>query len=266
MIKLIATDVDGTLCRISTPKIHEGYYAAARTLLDKGIKFVAASGRQYPALARLFDPVHEELLYIADNGAHVRVENKDLYVSKMDLETSHELVRDVRALGNGCECAYCVAGIAYFSPLDQTVYQIMKDNMLYECRMVDSLEELEEPCIKLTVFHPTDAEGVTAKTFVPKWEDRLQLACSGFTYVDVMNKGTNKGNSLKMIQDYYGISPAETMTLGANTNDLQMFENASYSYAVGDARQEVIDSARFTAPPMKEDGVLQVLEKLIDTL
>ncbi len=79
MIKLIATDVDGTLCRISTPKIHEGYYAAARTLLDKGVKFVAASGRQYPALARLFDPVHEELLYIADNGAHVRVENKDLY-------------------------------------------------------------------------------------------------------------------------------------------------------------------------------------------
>ena len=49
MIKLIATDVDGTLCRISTPKIHEGYYAAVRTLLDKGVKFVAASGRQYPA-------------------------------------------------------------------------------------------------------------------------------------------------------------------------------------------------------------------------
>ena len=196
----------------------------------------------------------------------MRVENKDLYVSKMDLETSHELVRDVRALGNGCECAYCVAGIAYFSPQDKTVYQIMKDNMLYECRMVDSLEELKEPCIKLTVFHPTDAEGVTAKTFVPKWEDRLQLACSGFTYVDVMNKGTNKGNSLKMIQDYYGISPEETMTFGDNINDLQMFENAYYSYAVGDARQEVIDSARFTAPPMKEDGVLQVLEKLIDTL
>lgn len=83
--------------------------------------------------------------------------------------------------------------------------------------MVDSLEELKEPCIKLTVFHPTDAEGVTAKTFVPKWEDRLQLACSGFTYVDVMNKGTNKGNSLKMIQDYYGISPEETMTFGDNT-------------------------------------------------
>ena len=79
-----------------------------------------------------------------------------------------------------------------------------------------SLEELKEPCIKLTVFHPTDAEGVTAKTFVPKWEDRLQLACSGFTYVDVMNKGTNKGNSLKMIQDYYGISPEETMTFGDN--------------------------------------------------
>ena len=57
MIKLIATDVDGTLCRISTPKIHEGYYAAARTLLDKGVKFVAASGRQYDGLLRTFAPV-----------------------------------------------------------------------------------------------------------------------------------------------------------------------------------------------------------------
>ena len=47
MIKLIATDVDGTLCRISTPKIHEGYYAAARTLLDKGVKFVAAASTRH---------------------------------------------------------------------------------------------------------------------------------------------------------------------------------------------------------------------------
>ena len=75
---------------------------------------MATRYRQYPALARLLIRYMKNFFYIADNGAHVRVENKDLYVSKMDLETSHELVRDVRALGNGCECAYCVAGIAYF--------------------------------------------------------------------------------------------------------------------------------------------------------
>ena len=119
-VKLIASDMDGTLLN-GKGELDPAFFPLFRELELRGIRFAAASGRQYPALARLFDPVHEELLYIADNGAHVRVENKDLYVSKMDLETSHELVRDVRALGNGCECAYCVAGIAYFSPLDLPV-------------------------------------------------------------------------------------------------------------------------------------------------
>ena len=101
MIKLIAIDLFGTLLHNGAQKLTPRAIELIHELTQKGVHFVAASGRQYPALARLFEPVHEELLYIADNGAHVRVENKDLNVSKMDLETSHELVRDVRAIGNG---------------------------------------------------------------------------------------------------------------------------------------------------------------------
>ena len=264
MIKLIATDVDGTLGEVNTPKIHEEYYTVIRALLDRGIKGVIASGRQYPALLRLFSDLKDELAYVADNGAHVLLNGKDLYVSPMTLEVSRELVRDVRTLGNGCECAYCVAGKAYFSPKDQNVYRVMKEQMHYDCYMVDFLEELEEPCIKMTVYHPSDAEGVTAEWFTPKWRERLQVSCSGKVYMDIMNSDTNKGASLKKIQDYYGIRPEETMVFGDNFNDLEMFDCAYYSYAVGDARQEVIDSARFTAPPMKENGVLQILKELLE--
>lgn len=266
MIKLIATDVDGTLGEVSTPTIHEEYYSVIRALLDKGIKIAIASGRQHPALAHLFAPMKDELIYVADNGAHVCLEGKDLYISKMTLETSRELVRDVRTLGNGCECAYCVAGKAYFSPQDENVYRVMKEKMNYDCQMVDSLEELSEPCIKMTVYHPTDAEGATAEWFAPKWSERLQVACSGFSYVDIMNDDTNKGESLKKVQEYFGIAKEETMAFGDNFNDLEMFEQAYYSYAVGDARQEVLDSARFTTLPMKENGVLNELKKFLRTL
>lgn len=266
MVKLIATDVDGTLGEVNTPVINPEYYTVIRKLLDRGIKIALASGRQHPALARLFADMQEELIYIADNGAHVWLQNQDLYISQMDLETSHELVRDVRMLGNGCECAYCVAGLAYFSPKDHTVHQVMRDGMHYKCKVVDSLEELNEPCIKMSVYHPTDAEGMTAKTFTPKWSKRMQVACAGDSYMDVMNIGTNKGTSLKKVQEYLGIKKEETMVFGDNINDLEMFEQAYYSYAVGDARKEVIDSARFTAPPMREDGVLQELKKFLQSL
>ena len=84
--------------------------------------------------------------------------------------------------------------------------------------------------------------------------------------MDVMNMGTNKGVSLKKVQEYLGITKDETMVFGDNSNDLEMFQQAHYSYAVGDAREEVRNAARFLAPPMKEEGVLQELKKLLNIL
>lgn len=45
MIKLIATDLDGTLLK-SDKSIPEGFMQAAERLMDAGVIFVAASGRQ----------------------------------------------------------------------------------------------------------------------------------------------------------------------------------------------------------------------------
>lgn len=263
MIKLIATDVDGTLGPVSTPTINPEYYTVMDELLNRGFHVAVASGRHYPALEALFSELGERLLYIADNGAQVRDKDQDIYISAMDLETSHELVRDVRKMNNGCECAYCVPGLAYFTEKDKNAYNILKA-MHYKCEMVSSLEELDIPCIKMTVYHAEDAEGATAEYFTPKWSKRLQVSCSGRVYMDVMNKGTNKGTALKKVQEYLGVTKEETMVFGDNSNDIEMFEQAYYSYAVGDARKEVQEHARFLAAPMCEDGVLQELKKLLN--
>lgn len=265
-IKLVATDVDGTLCADSSPSIREEYFCVMRELLDKGVRVAITSGRQYPALARLFAPLREDLIFIADNGAQIRMGREDVHISQMTIEDSRELVRDVRRLGNGCECAYCVAGLAYFSKEDENVRRVMEEKMQYECQVVDSLEVLSTPCIKMSVYHPTDAEAATAEWFAPKWKKRLQVACAGKSFLDVMNVGTNKGTALRRVQALYGIRPEETMAFGDNINDLEMLGQAYYSFAVADARKEVVGQARFTAPPMREDGVLQVLEMLLARL
>ena len=46
MIKLIATDMDGTLLN-SKNEIQDGFYEVFNKLEEKGIIFAAASGRQY---------------------------------------------------------------------------------------------------------------------------------------------------------------------------------------------------------------------------
>ena len=66
MIKLIASDIDGTLVKDGTLAIDREYMKVIGRLIDKGIVFVACSGRQYRSERKLFAPVADRLLYISD--------------------------------------------------------------------------------------------------------------------------------------------------------------------------------------------------------
>ena len=53
MIKLIATDVDGTLVKDGTMTINPEYMTVIRKLTELGITFVVCSGRQYDSERKL---------------------------------------------------------------------------------------------------------------------------------------------------------------------------------------------------------------------
>ena len=55
MIRLIASDVDGTLIKDSTPDLYPEMVRAIRELKKRGILFCAASGRQYESLRNVLD-------------------------------------------------------------------------------------------------------------------------------------------------------------------------------------------------------------------
>ena len=63
MIKLVASDLDGTLLLNGAQKLPEELFPLIRGLKKEGILFVAASGRQYANMKRLFEPVLEAVSY-----------------------------------------------------------------------------------------------------------------------------------------------------------------------------------------------------------
>ena len=69
MIKLIASDLDGTLLLHGAQMLRtETCGLIHRLYKEKGIYFVSASGRQYDNQQRLFAPVADEIAYICENG------------------------------------------------------------------------------------------------------------------------------------------------------------------------------------------------------
>ena len=70
-MKLVVSDVDGTLLRAKEQIVSQTVIAMIKELTKKGILFAAASGRCYSDLVRIFQEVKEEILFIASDGAVV---------------------------------------------------------------------------------------------------------------------------------------------------------------------------------------------------
>ena len=81
--------------------------------------------------------------------------------------------------------------------------------------------------------------------------------------MDCMAVGVNKGEAVKLLQESLDISPEETMAFGDQLNDVEMLKQAYYSFAIGNARQEVKDICRFQADTNVRDRVLKVLKLLL---
>lgn len=71
MIKLIASDLDGTLLQDGTQELTPRAISLIHSLTQKGIYFVAASGRQYTNERIVFDKIKDEISYIGEKAQSV---------------------------------------------------------------------------------------------------------------------------------------------------------------------------------------------------
>ena len=63
MIKLVASDLDGTLLLNGAQSLPEELFPLIKELKELGILFVAASGRQYANMKRMFAPVVDDMAF-----------------------------------------------------------------------------------------------------------------------------------------------------------------------------------------------------------
>lgn len=69
MIRLIASDIDGTLLPYDETVMPLRLFPLIRRLRERNILFCPASGRQYHSMRTLFAPVADEMCFLCENGA-----------------------------------------------------------------------------------------------------------------------------------------------------------------------------------------------------
>ena len=116
MIKLIASDMDGTLLN-DRKELPGDFFEVFDELERRGIKFTVASGRSFDAVAHLFPEEYRTRLdFICDNGANVIHEGKQVSVTPLDRQTFEQLIRACEDIG-GLRVLVCAGRGTITSPL-----------------------------------------------------------------------------------------------------------------------------------------------------
>lgn len=263
MIKLIASDLDGTLLHGKEQSLSPRVLELVHRLTEKGIRFIAASGRQYDNEQRLFQGIENEISYIAENGALCVHEGKVIFRSLLDDSLIQRIIAEIRKAPNfeillSREDASVIEGRS--SAFVNHITNVMRNTT----EIVDDISKAKGPFIKIAVGNLTDSQEVIQDylNYLKRmFEPDMRAVTSGNIWIDFIPPKINKGTALQRFLDFFGIRADECIAMGDQHNDIEMLELAGTSYAVAGSAPGVSDHATHTVP-FAEDVLEELLKKM----
>jgi Cof subfamily protein (haloacid dehalogenase superfamily) len=259
MIKLIATDMDGSLLN-DNHEINIEFWDVFKEIRKKDIIFSAASGRQYYSLLKNFDSIKNDMLFIAENGTYVIQNGKELFSVTLDKEHVLKFIEIGRQIPE-TDLVVCGKKSAYMeSNNENLISEISKYYPRF--KIVEDLTKIDDEILKVSLCDFLGSEKNSHKYF-KAYEDEFNVAISGENWLDITHILANKGMAIKKIQEIFKITPSETMVFGDFLNDLDMIKNAKYSYAMENAHPLLKKEANFIADSNNNNGVVKKIKEIV---
>lgn len=264
MIKMIASDLDGTLLN-GKKEFPPRFDEIVNQLSDRGIMFVAASGRGKKSLKQILGDISVPM--VADNGATAYNSLGDrIYTAGFSFEKAKVILDAANQ-------------IPYMTPtiitpedvyLNEDTLQEVKDFMISYFRglitIVPDIREIfeKEPVVKISINTGPDGSNEDAGlALIRTVSDYFGATLSGDGWLDVQRADVNKGKSLLAMADHYGITGDEIMVFGDYLNDLEFLQTTVNSYAMKNAHPKIKEiCSHITEYTNEEYGVIKELIRL----
>lgn len=239
-IKLIASDLDGTLIPEGERELEAGFIDAVKEKLKEGYRFYTATGRPYAGARHLFEEIENEIGFICENGSII-VENGEVsYINEIEPSLAKEvcdiLIPDARV-------EVMISGVKdrHIAPKQDWFRKELLDVFKMDSNVVSCYEDIYEPIIKVAMFVydcENQIEGLKEELY-DRFGEVADFVYSGNGWLDMILKGTGKGTALQYLMERDGLSTDEILVFGDNENDISMFELAKISYAKDHSKEHV---------------------------
>ena len=269
-IKLIVSDIDRTILP-ANQIISPVTYNAVRDCRARGVEFVIASGRWYPAARKVAVDqlgVHDGCMIICNGGAVVRSDGTPLAewrLSGAQAQQIFDLLKAEKVMMN----AYAPDAIYRVRGEYLTCFRLPETSYFARTRTYrvvdDDWQGFEEHGLngpyKIEAY--ADDTGLLAE-LRRKVEALGFEANSAFPFnLEIMAPGAGKGAAVRWMTEHMGLTRDQVMGFGDYTNDLPMLENVGWPVAVDNAIDEVKRACRIIAPSCEDDGVARTINKYV---
>lgn len=287
MIKLIASDMDGTLLN-NDLVVPEENINAIKEAQKAGIEFMIATGRGIHEALPLLEKYHLHPAYITLNGAQVFDENEKVQVElPLNLGVSHQIISTLRKYKLYFEMvtnqgifsnskvqrinniANLITNLNPDTPFKLAIALSSARLELMKIQYVKDYDELlARPAIsifKIIAFdsnHPNNLISVK-EDLLNEFNSQIIITSSSKVNIEINDIHAQKGIALKKYADKKGISSNEIMTLGDNINDTTMIQYAKYSVAMENAVDSIKKIANYITARNDQAGVARAIKKAI---
>ena len=286
MIKLIASDMDGTLLN-HNHKIPKENVELINYAKNQGIEFVVATGRAYYEALPALNEENINCDVISFNGGIVYDKNgniisitpmlpKDLYYT-IEILKSFDISYQLYTKNTIYTTSIETDINAYIDLIRSNGYDPDVEHLRAEAQQkldvgyiteVENIElylnEKENPPIKIIAISNDISKLENAAKLLSE-NKSISVTSSGANNIEIMHKNATKGEALKEIAKIYGINLENAVAIGDNLNDQAMLDIVGYSVAMKNGNTILKEQAKYvTEKTNSEGGVADTIFKLIE--
>ena len=251
-IKIIFFDIDDTLRNSKTGFIPSTIPTVFQQLREKGILTGIATGRGIFGVVPEIKALKPDF-FVTLNGAYIEDKKGNvIYSNKIAKDKVEEYITWTKEVGIdyglvGSHAAKLSRRTEMISQAIDPIYPDLEvDPDFYQKEDIYQMWTFEDQGDDLTL-----PENLSSTLRLVRWHEHSS---------DVVPISGSKAAGVAKVVDQLGLKPENVMVFGDELNDLELFDYAGISVAMGISHEKIKEKADYTTKTLEEDGIFDALE------
>lgn len=259
-IKLIATDIDGTILKHNfefNPEVKD----CINDLTEHGVQVVLVTGRMHSATTYIAEELGLDTPIVSYQGGLIKHNGETLYEKNLDPMRAREIIAWAKT--NDVHLNLYMEDQLYVEKDDEVIRRYTGERKAGF--LVKSFDELELDRInKLLAVDFEDYERVT------RWKDYLSATFKDVDFVksmpyfcEVSHPEATKYHAVTFLTKHFGLKQEEVLTIGDQDNDINLLKAGGVKIAMGNATENLKAVADYVTDTVGNNGFVKAMEKFV---